>query len=312
MGGAAACAAEARRADGPLRVRAEPVDLYPFDPTRRRVGELTFEAGFALSSDGHALGGLSGLLVDGRDLLAASDGGTLWRATLDLGPDGRMRGVGSWRALPLRWPPRSPHAGSRLDAESLAGAADGSLIVSLEGAQAMLRLDRSGRGPPILETYPEPLRSAPANQGVEALASLPDGRLLAITEGLAAGPGTQRAAVLGRGSPVPLAYRPAPGFKPTAADRLGDVLYILERQASMISGLSARIVRIPLGPDLLVPGAVLEGEELARLGGETICDNMEGLAAAAMSGGRIALYLVSDDNFSALERTLLLQLSLRG
>ncbi len=37
---------------------------------------------------------------------------------------------------------------------------------------------------------------------------------------------------------------------------------------------------------------------------------MEGLAVTAMPDGRTALYLVSDDNFSALQRTLLLQLSL--
>jgi hypothetical protein len=221
-----------------------------------------------------------------------------------------MRGVGNWRAQPLRWPPGSPHIGTRLDAESLARDADGALIVSLEEVQAMLRLDRSGDGPPILEPYPAALRAAPPNEGVEALASLADGRLLAITEGLAAGRGTKRAAVFGHGPTVLLAYRPAPGFRPTAADRLGDILYVLERQASLISGFSARIVRIRLTADLLVPGAVLDGEELARLGGDTICDNMEGLAVTAMGGGRIALFVVSDDNFSALERTLLLQLSL--
>ncbi len=217
----AACAAEARKAQGPAEIRAEPVDLYPLDPALRAIGRLTFEAGFALSSSGHALGGLSGLLVDGRDLFAVSDGGTLWRATLDLAPDGRLRGIGDWRAQGLRWPSGSPYAGTRLDAESLARAADGGLLISLEEVQAMLRLERSGEGPPVLEPYPAALRSAPSNEGVEALTDLQDGGLLTITEGLAAGPGTLRAAVLGLGSPVLLAYRPAPGFKPTAADRLG-------------------------------------------------------------------------------------------
>ncbi len=90
------------------------------------------------------------------------------------------------------------------------------------------------------------------------------------------------------------------------------MLYLLERRASLISGFEARILWLELRPGMLAAGSVLEGRELARLGGETICDNMEGLAVTTMPDGRICLYVISDDNFSGLERTLLLQLSLPG
>jgi hypothetical protein len=41
-------------------------------------------------------------------------------------------------------------------------------------------------------------------------------------------------------------------------------------------------------------------------------DNFEGIAARRGSDGGVLLYLVSDDNFLGLQRTLLLQFSLVG
>jgi hypothetical protein len=87
----------------------------------------------------------------------------------------------------------------------------------------------------------------------------------------------------------------------------GDVL-LLERKFSWTSGLAVRIRRIALGA--IKPGAVVDGPILfeADLGFEI--DNMEGLSVHRMSGGEIVLTLVSDDNFSAIQRTLLLQFTL--
>jgi hypothetical protein len=69
-----------------------------------------------------------------------------------------------------------------------------------------------------------------------------------------------------------------------------------------------RIRRIALGA--IKPGAVVDGPVLleADLGFEI--DNMEGLSVHRMPSGEIVLTLVSDDNFSALQRTLLLQFTL--
>jgi hypothetical protein len=41
-------------------------------------------------------------------------------------------------------------------------------------------------------------------------------------------------------------------------------------------------------------------------------DNMEGLAVHRASDGAIVLTLISDDNFSPLQRTVLLQFTLSG
>ena len=39
-------------------------------------------------------------------------------------------------------------------------------------------------------------------------------------------------------------------------------------------------------------------------------DNMEGLSVHRSAGGEVVLTLISDDNFSAVQRTLLLQFTL--
>jgi hypothetical protein len=87
----------------------------------------------------------------------------------------------------------------------------------------------------------------------------------------------------------------------------GDVL-LLERKFSWTGGLVVRIRRIPLGA--IKPDAVVDGPVLleADLGFEI--DNMEGLSVHRMPSGEIVLTLVSDDNFAALQRTLLLQFTL--
>ena len=58
--------------------------------------------------------------------------------------------------------------------------------------------------------------------------------------------------------------------------------------------------------------AVLDGPELifADMGHQV--DNMEGIAVHRAADGALVLTLVSDDNFSPLQRTLLLQFSLVG
>ena len=47
------------------------------------------------------------------------------------------------------------------------------------------------------------------------------------------------------------------------------------------------------------------GREIARLGPTLTIDNMEGIAARRGARGETLLYLVSDDNFTVLQRTLL-------
>ena len=85
-------------------------------------------------------------------------------------------------------------------------------------------------------------------------------------------------------------------------------LLILERKFSWISGLDIRIRRIALGS--VAPGAVIDGPSIfeADLGQEI--DNMEGIDAHVTPDGKTVLTMVSDDNFSPIQRNLILQFTL--
>jgi hypothetical protein len=83
---------------------------------------------------------------------------------------------------------------------------------------------------------------------------------------------------------------------------------VLERKFSLIEGLGIRIRRIALKS--VAPGAVVDGPSIfdADLGLEI--DNMEGIDAHVTPEGHTVLTMVSDDNFSMIQRTLLLQFTL--
>jgi hypothetical protein len=64
-------------------------------------------------------------------------------------------------------------------------------------------------------------------------------------------------------------------------------------------------MRYHLGPDgLPLPGSV---ETLAAFEAASGIDNMEGIALDRIPGGEIRLWLISDDNFFFIQRTLLMR-----
>jgi hypothetical protein len=305
------CACQARP-DEPL-VLAREIPLQEDQPDRVRLGELRFEAGFLLTSTDPRFGGLSGLWLapDGHELIMASDHGTIWRATLEHEGD-RLAGFTDWQLAPLAGAAGDP--GERIDAEALADGG-GDLIVAVEGPLPLRRVKRDGPSAPA-EPLPGADRLAEAgavagNAGIEALTALPDGTLLALSEGVFEEPGQLAAWRIGGGQAAPLRYRVSDGFVPTGADRLGDTIYLVERRFSLLDGgFASRVVALDV--EQLGAEGPLAGHELARLGRPTISENFEGIAARRASDGRVLLYLVSDDNFFGLQRTLLLQFSLAG
>jgi len=58
------------------------------------------------------------------------------------------------------------------------------------------------------------------------------------------------------------------------------------------------------------PFAVLEGDVVLRLDVRYSIDNMEGLAVRTGAKGETLLYLISNDNFNGLQRTVLLEFEL--
>ena len=148
----------------------------------------------------------------------------------------------------------------------------------------------------------------PGNQGIEALADLGGDGLLALAEGVFAARGDLLAWLIESDRIRPLSYAATGGYLPTGADRLAETIFVVERRFSLVGGFATRIVSLPVAE--VRPGARLVGRRLAELRAPLLGENFEAIAARRGPDGRVLLYLVSDDNFMALQRTLLLQLSL--
>jgi hypothetical protein len=135
------------------------------------------------------------------------------------------------------------------------------------------------------------------------------GTLIAISERGLDKAGNIRGFLIGGASPGDFAVTRSSNYDVTDAALLpgGDVL-LLERRFSWSSGLAVRMRRIPLGE--IKPGAVVDGPVLFDVDLGYEIDNMEGLSVHRSAGGEVVLTLISDDNFSALQRTLLLQFTL--
>ncbi len=302
----AGCAAPGRAEDPPT-IHARPVALEAERPERRELGGLRFEAGFALASADRRFGGLSGvwLAADGSRMIAASDRGTFWLADLVHGDDDRLLGFAGWR---MQEPGRLSGDAPRGDAEALAEDGAGGLVVAYEGRHRLRRLTLDDLGAePVALPVPEAL-ARPSNTGIEALADLGERRLVALSEGLRDTRGDVLGWIITEGGIEDLSYVSGPGFVPTGATRLGETIYVVERRFSLL-GFAGRIVRLPA--EQVVAGARLEGQELARFEHPVISDNFEAIAARRARDGRTLLYLLSDDNFHPLQRTLVLQFSVR-
>jgi hypothetical protein len=274
-----------------------------------RSGKLQPLGGLELNTSAWGFGGLSALnLAPDLTLTALSDRGRWWRAPLRLS-EGRLAGIGDVAYGPLRDAAGAPLGQSaNADSESLARLPNGDWLVGLERWHRILRY-RDLAGPSQPFEAPPGLEAAPRNGGLEALTVLADGRLLAIAEDLPGSEPETRAAWIGtfqgpRISWRRTEYRPASGLVPTDAAALPDGgALVLERRFSLFGGFSARLAHLPAAA--LRGMAPLAGETWLELPPDAPAENWEGVATARHQG-RTLVALVSDDNQSPFQRTLLL------
>ena len=287
-------------AAGPqIGVRATPVSLAPSRPAEDRIGAFVYAGGLELTSaDTSRLHGLSDLKVwpDGR-LLSVSDEGDVFEARLMLDATGRLSGVADGRLSPLRGEDGQPFSalGKReSDSEGIAELATGDRLVSLERDDRIL-LYPAGGGPP--RRAPSPKVIFPDNLGMEALADAPSlGPDAYIVGGEASGQtwicrlasGCADSALVAKSDEFGLtAVAPLPG---------GGRAYLL-RAFSVLRGVRVTLRIVD------ADGATVDELQLAA---PFTVDNLEGVAALPQPDGSIRFYLISDDNFSKLQRTLLL------
>ena len=266
---------------------------------------------------GGGVGGLSGLWVapDAERFIAVADDGKLVTGRFAHDSAGRLRGVAAVRVEPLLPPGLDAAGKTENDAEEIAAAPGGGWLVAFERHDRILRYGPNflADGSPQPIPAPPGLESAADNAGIEALAAWSDGALLALEEGL-----TSNGKARGWFAPVfpqrrsdwrEFTYRPAQGFRPSGAAALpnGDAL-VLERRATWLSGFSARLVHLPRAD--MATAREAQGRELARISPPMAVDNFEGVAVIADKKDAFDVYVVSDDNYSPLQRTLIMRLKL--
>jgi hypothetical protein len=300
----------------PLAVTSAAVPLDPTDPGKTRVGRLEFRGGLHLSSPDPRFGGFSALSVsgDGTRLLAISDQGGWLTARLGYDERGSLVGLTDARTGVLHAPSGRPLAGKEFqDAESMAVLPDGSVMVGFERHHRLWRFPAGGvalDNPPVPQRVPKNLYKAPPNGGIEALGSLWDGRLFALTE-YWIDKDMVRGWLGGGAGWWEIGYRFEGAYRPSDAGVMADNdLAVLERAYNPNRGIiGIRVAHVRTAD--LRRGARLKGELLAELLPPLTLDNFEGLACRANENGETILYLVSDNNFSDKQRTLLLMFAVK-
>ncbi len=305
-----------------ITVEAAPIAAFnPRDESKTRFGQLEFRGGLVLTSRYPAFGGISALYMepDGTHFLSLTDNGSWLRGRITYS-DGRPSGIADAEMAPMLGPDGKPLAVRHwFDAELLAEGTDGMFYVGIERVEKIVRFDyrRDGllaRGEPI--PVPDDFKTFKFNKSLECLTVPPKGAplagsLIAITERSLDAAGNHRSYVLDGKRVERFTVKRSDEFDVSDCAFLPPVnILVLERRYSPLRGVAIRIRKLALAD--IREGAVLDGPELflADLGYQI--DNMEGLGVHKNAQGETILTLVSDDNFSAIQRNLLLQFALVG
>ncbi|QTC90574.1 esterase-like activity of phytase family protein [Brevundimonas goettingensis] len=266
---------------------------------------VTFAGGIEIVAPvGSPLHSLSDLKLTGDGgFVTVSDAGDLVRGALRLDAQGRLTGIDGARARRLTLTDGAPIQDKlEGDAEGLALLDDGELLVSFERDHRIWNY-----GPLAALRDPVPVARPdfpfPENDGMEGLTAAPHGWRVNGESGGVWGC-TPGGCTVVTAPPTPLLrdsdYRITGMDRDPAAGPEGG-WFVVQRSYAPPIDARARVRRMAadgtLGPVLV---------EL-KLPGTT--DNFEGIAAETRTGPhgeRTRIYILSDDNFSAAQRTLML------
>lgn len=296
--------------EGPPVIHAHRVDLDWRNPARRKLGALTFLGGVHLTSPDPEFGGFSAMSVVGDRFTLLSDGGNIVNFRLD----SRWRlSEASFAALP-----DGPGRGwSKLDRDSESLTRDpvtGQFWVGFERANQIWRYS-SGFARTEAHAAPSAMVEWSENGGAESLVRLRDGSFIVLAESVKGARAGTRRGLWFAGDPVRqpgrgfrFSYRPPPGYRPTDMTELPDGrLLVLNRKASLRAAFTVVVTLIERRA--IRPGQVTEAREIARFAAPVVHDNFEAVAAVR-EGKDTILWIASDDNHYAFQRSLLLKFRL--
>ncbi len=311
LGGAIGLGVAGLIASCALKTTELPVGPQPVGPTIRIVADQVAEAptaptadtfryagGLALTSpDTSRFHGLSDLVVepDGR-FVAVSDDGDLVKGRINLDPQGRLAGLSEVALAPLTGLDGRPLSGAKTDsdAEGLAIWPNGDMMVSFERNHRVWLYPAKG-GPPRPISHPD--TPFPDNDGMEALALDPVAGRDAYLVGREDTRETWTCRVTGGCTPFLRPGLDTEGKLVAARPLPKDRWAFLLRDFNPIAGATIRILITDRA------GSRLDLHTITR---PATVDNFEGLAALPRPDGSVRFYIISDDNFSPAQRTLLM------
>ena len=297
----------------PVEIESSAIPLQARGPDLNDVGALEYRGGVTLRSGNSRFGGLSGLSVDadGIGFVAITDTGLWLTGRFVHDAEGRLTGITDTAFEPLRNSGgRALNGKQEADSEGLTALSGGGYLVSIEGAHRILKYSAPGAPATDLGATLQGLSQARRNGGLEAIEQLADGRVLALTEDHFVAEGRLAGWLIDDGQASQVTYPGDGYFKPTGLTVLDDGrTLVLERGYTVAGGAKGRIMLIdpPHGGE-----PITVRRELARFQPPIQVDNFEGLAAHTDDDGSVMLYVVSDDNFNPLQRTLLMMFKLSG
>lgn len=305
----------------PIELRVSPIEAFGRGLPDPGFPMLEFRGGLELASPDPDFGALSGLdhAPDGS-LVAVADT-AFWFTAKPVVRDGRLIDLIDPRLAPILDTAGRPLTGKRAgDAEGLrivGGDRRLEAYVSFEGRNDVRRYVAS---PDLARARANPLRLPKSvsglnpNSGLEAIAIAPQeapfsGAIVLIAEHSLDSDGNHRGWIVGGRRAGAFSVKRSDDFDVTDAVFLpkGDLL-ILERRFNFIVGVGMRIRRIAAAD--LLPGRTVDGRVIAEADMRHQIDNMEGMALNPGGNGESIITLISDDNNSIFQRTILLQFAL--
>lgn len=309
----------------PIALESKQIDYFRIGHRDQiRFGQLEYLGGFELWSKNRHFGAVSGIAsLDGGDrIIAVSDNGFWFDLTIDSDSSGRPVAIAKARLAPMLDARGEPISnGHDADAEGLA------IVGAPPNQRFLVTFERNHRivsypadmneflGP--VEKYPTPRGASRLrhNRGLESIAVVPrtcklPGQAITIAERDRNRSADVPAWIVGGKKARKFRIRLVGDFSVTDAAFLpnGD-LVILERRFNFAEGVAMRLRQIPCAA--LKAGTVADGAVLMEADFGHQIDNMEGLAIHTDQKGDAIFTVMSDDNRSILQRTLLLRFRLK-
>ena len=277
------------------------------DRAHERIGALSVIEAWRLTSPNSDFGGWSALALTGpRQFLLVSDSGSTVRFTL-----GTTGAIGDLAIAPL--PGTRDVTKSRRDIESVALAPNGDVVAGFENTNTIRRYD-AALTRELAAAKPAAMGRWPGNAGAEAMTRLADGRWLVIAEGPRARAGRGRAVVFDRVPSDPAARESRFDYDHQDKGAVTDAATLRDGRVIIVH----RRFRLPFGftstiaiadPAEIAAGKPWTARTIGVIDSAPLSDNFEGIAIDPDPACG-CVWMISDDNQSSWQQTILLKLRL--